>query len=177
MAPATRTCGAHREPGLVYVAESWVQRHRPATSLAVELCIAIVPKPHVVPQLVRERTATTVLAGEAEGPPEMGNTRKRMVLILEDQMHEVGPGPVAGRVHLVHVTVRRIRETAYIAEIPRLGVLHLRSRHQRQTVVHAARLVHLVGLGDHQIDHRLDLGGPASLLASCRRVERRLRRW
>ena len=106
-----------------------------------------------------------------KAPPSWATPPNGLVLILEDQMREVGPGQIAHRVHLVHVAVRRIREAVYIAEVPRLGVLHLRSRHQRQAVVHATRLVGLVGLGDHQIDHRLDLGGPAGLLASGRRVD------
>ena len=87
-------------------------------------------------------------------------------------MHEVGPGPVPQRVYPVHMAVRRIRETVDIQEgVARLGVLHLGPFDQHQAVLHTALLKGLVGLGDHQVDHCLDRGGPARRRARGRCIE------
>ena len=87
-------------------------------------------------------------------------------------MHEVRPDPVAQIVHLVHVAVRRIRETVSVdATGARLGVTHLGPRHQGQALGHRARRVGLVGLGEHEVDRRLDRGGAARRLARARRID------
>ena len=66
-----------------------------------------------------------------------------------------------------------MRETAKIdpGVVVGLGIRHLGPLDQCQTVAHAARLVGLVRLGDHQIDHRRDLEGAARRLARGRRME------
>ena len=132
--------------------------------------IAVVLQPHVVTQLVRERTAAAGLAREAESTAEDSDAAD--VALVEEQMDEVGLGSVAQRMHLVHVTVRRIRETVEIdSVVARLGVRHLGPGHQRHAVIHPALLVGLVGFGDHQVDHGLDRGGAPGGPARSRRID------
>lgn len=134
--------------------------------------VPVVAQAHVVTQFMRKCTAPTSLASEAEGTIAVRDTAN--VTHLEQQVHEVGPGSVADNVDLVHMAVRPIRETVKIeGRIARLRVLHLGSGHKRHSVAHAARLVGLVRLGDHQVDHRLDRGSAAGPRAGTRRIEDR----
>ena len=81
-----------------------------------------------MPDLMHKDSPTTVLNAEAENTVGMHIrvSPAAFVSIVDDQMHEVGPDLVAHRVHLVHVTVGRLRETVQIEEsVARLGIPHL----------------------------------------------------
>ena len=57
---------------------------------------------HVVPELVREGVAAADVVGERLA--DVGDAAQAAV-VADDQVYEVGPGPVAYGVHLVQVAV------------------------------------------------------------------------
>ena len=143
---------------------------RPHAALVVVHLVALVPEPHVVSQLVREDPATALLDAEAEIAAEKGDVAH--VGLADDEVHEVGPDPVAQAVHPVHVAVRRVREPVDVDEAAaRLGIRHLGPDRQRHAVADPARLVGPIGLGHPQVDPGLDGGGAAGGFARGRRVD------
>ena len=133
---------------------------------------AVVEHPHVVPELVREGQAAADAVGDAPGRADAGDAAQAAV-VVDDQVNEVGPGPVAHGVHLVQVAVRRVPETPQILIAERLDIRHLGPGHQGQALAHPAGRVGVVGLRDHEVDHRLDGGGAARRFARARGVEHR----
>ena len=151
----------------VHVAVRRVRGQPPLVDVHPE---SVVSQPHVVPELVREGEAAALHLGEAE---DAGNSGDNAADVggADDQVHEVGAGLVAQGVRLVEIAVRRVCETADVARAGGLGIPHLRPAHQRQTLLHAARRVGLVGLGDPEVDLGLDAGRAARRLARGRRIE------
>ena len=136
---------------------------RPRALFVVVYLMAVVPEPHVVPGLMREDFAAAGMDREAEGSRPQGRAAEAVPLVcVDDQVHEVSPDPVAQGVHPVHMAIPRIRETRDILTgEASLDVRHLLTGHQSQAVAHPADRIGLVGLGDHQVDQRLDSGGAA----------------
>ena len=120
-------------------------------------------EPHVVPQLVREDRAAAGVDGQSERPADVGDAAQIGPVGVDNQVHEVGPDALAEGVNLVQVAVAGVVEASEIELVPvaGLGVRHLGPVPQRDAMAHPARLVGLVRLGDHQVDHGLDGGGPA----------------
>ena len=111
---------------------------REQPDLIVPVPVPIVPEPHVVPQLVREDTATGALGAEAKSVVYVGAADD--VVIVDNQVHEIGADPVAQGVHLVEVTVRRVPEPAQVdCGVACLDIGHLPPLHQRYAVVDPAR--------------------------------------
>ena len=154
---------------LVHVAVRWMRRQ---VAFVMVRLVTVVAEPHVVAKFMREDNAATVEQGDAERAGEVCFSANVVVGEVDDQMHEVGAGPVAQGVRLVQVAVVRIIETADIDVAGRFGVPHLGPADQRQAVVHPARRVGLVGLGDQQVDLRLDRGGAAARRPRARRAYR-----
>ena len=166
--PAARPRGARREPRLVHVAVRRVGLQR-ARRLA--LLVPVVPEPQVVPQLMREDLAAAGEDGDGENAGEEG-TATTADLGAGDQVHQVGPNPIAQAVHLVQVAVRRVCETDDVDQgFVRLPVPDLGPRHQPQAVSDPALREGLVGLGDHQVDDRRDGRGAARRRARGRRMD------
>ena len=152
---------------------------RQQRQIVIILCvIPVVAQPHVVPHLMREDRATTSLTSKAEGTAELrdaGNVANfKFALVVEKQMHEVGAGPSAHGAHSVHVAILRIPETLKIdGRIARLRIPHLGPVYQRHAVVHSARRVGFVRLGDHQVDLCPNRGGTTRCLPRRRCIDDR----
>ena len=84
-------------------------------AFAVVHLVPIVLEPHVVFELVRERLAGTPVGREAEGAGAQG-CRADAGGFGHDQVHEVGPDPVAQAVHLAEVVVGGAGEAENIDE-------------------------------------------------------------
>ena len=70
---------------------------------------------------MRDDNAATGEHGDAERAGEEGYSANAVVGVVDDQVHEVGPGPVAQGVRLVQVAVVRILETVDIDVAGRFG--------------------------------------------------------
>ena len=150
---------------LVHVAMAGIRAHS-----LVQKLVPVVPEPQVVSQFVREDATAAVVDAEAEGAAEKGYAPH--VRLADQQVREVRAGAVAHDVDAVHLAVRRVREARQVvAALARLDVVHLVSGHQRDAKAHPARVVGLVSLGDHEIDHRFDRVGSARRFPRGRRVE------
>ena len=140
--PAPGLRGARDERLRVHVA---VRRIRRPWFLAVPR-VPVVLEPHVVSELMREdNAAATVERGDAVRAGDNGYSASAVGgAPVDDQVHEVGPGPVAQGERLIQGAVAPPFETAEIDTAGLLRVRHLGPAYQRQALVHPARRVGLV---------------------------------
>ena len=103
-------------------------------------------QPQVVAELVRESDAAAAEQTDAEGADL--RYPAGVVAAADDQVHEVGAGPVAQGMELVQVAVGRILEPGEVHEGAGLAVRHLGPGHENQPLADAARRVGLVRLRD-----------------------------
>ena len=88
-APLTGGRSARRQPGLVHVA---VRRMGPQPAARAAQLVPVVLKSHVVPQLVGEDPASTMVTGDAENATDMCNAAKAAAFaVSDDQMNEGRP--------------------------------------------------------------------------------------
>ena len=181
-APAAGKRRAALERPLVHVAET-VGIRRESRSPSVLHDVAIMVEPHVVAQLVRERAPSAAIIGDSEtkvlevalhpdhAPRDAAHVVVPAAVPVDDQMHEVGAVPIADRVDLVHHAVTLGESIEIVRACCSLGVIDGFPRHKSHPLNHPAVRIGLVGLGDHEVDQRLDGSGPALGLSGGRRVE------
>ena len=173
--PALRIGRAGLESSGIHITVSVSKRPVDAWVSGAAEGIPVMPQTHVVAELVGEGQVVAVRTGKPDraGRPCLAARGVAVATHKGQEMHEVGPDLVPDRMHFVQVAVRRVRQTPEVNVLVDFGIFDLSRGDQRDTLFHATVRVGLIRRGDHEVDHRLDLGDTAGVSACRRRIENR----